>query len=239
MKKIKYLIIFTLSLFVLNSCGDEVDSTKDFNYISFESTAYTFGVDLNSSNTRDVKVYTTQVTGSDRTFNVTVDLAKSTADPASYTVPASVIIPANSNVGLLSIEITDLNIGEAGKKLVLTFEPADGLLYSAPITLNIKQVCPLNEVILTINFDTYPDETSWELKNSSNVVVASGGPYTAGSTKLVKAFCLENGSYTFTIFDLYGDGIAPKTYQLVYNGVAIKSGGAFGFSETTTFTVNK
>lgn len=229
----------TLSLFVFNSCGDEVDNTKDINYVSFESTAYTFGVDLNSSNTRDVKVYTTQVTGADRTFNVTVDLIKSTADPASYVVPASVTIPANSNVGLLSIKITDLNIGDAGKKLVLVFEPAEGLLYGAPITVNIKQVCPLNEVILTINFDAYPDETSWELKNSSNVVIYSGGPYAAGTTKLDKPFCLANGSYTFTIFDLYGDGIAPKTYQLAYNGAAIKSGGAFGFSETTTFTVSK
>jgi len=239
MKTIKYLIIFTLSLFVLNSCGDEVDNTEDFNYVSFESAAYTFGVDLNSSNTRDVKVYTTQVTGSDRTFNVTVDLTKSTADPASYILPVSVTIPANTNVGVLSIKITDLNIGEAGKKLVLAFEPAEGLLYGAPITLNIKQVCPLNEVILTINFDAYPDETSWQLKNSSNVVVSSGGPYAAGSKQLVKAFCLANGSYTFTIFDLYGDGIAPGTYQLVYNGAAIKAGGAFGVSESTTFTVNK
>jgi hypothetical protein len=239
MKKIKFLLLMTLSLFVFNSCGDEVDSTEDINYVSFESTAYTFGVDLNSSNTRDVKVYTTQVTGADRTFNVTVDLTKSTADPASYVVPASVTIPANSNVGVLSIKITDLNIGDAGKKLVLVFEPAEGLLYGAPITLNIKQVCPLNEVILTINFDSYPDETSWELKNSSNVVIYSGGPYAANTKILVKPFCLANGSYTFTIFDLYGDGIAPKTYQLVYNGAAIKSGGAFGFSESTTFTVSK
>jgi hypothetical protein len=239
MKKIKLLVLMTLSLFVFNSCGDDVDSTEDFNYVSFESAAYTFGVDLNGTNTRDVKVYTSQVSGSARTLNVKVDLVKSTADPLSYIVPASVTIPANSNVGMLSIQIADLNIGEAGKKLVLAFEPKEGLLYGAPITVNIKQVCPLNEVILTINFDSYPDETSWELKNSSNVVVSSGGPYAAGSKQLVKAFCLANGSYTFTIFDLYGDGIAPGTYQLVYNGAAIKAGGAFGVSESTSFTVNK
>lgn len=227
----------TLSLFVFNSCGDEVDSTKDINYVSFESTAYTFGVELNGTSARDIKVYTTQVTGSDRTFNVNVDLTKSTADPASYTVPASVTIPANSNVGLLNVSISDLNIGEAGKKLVLVFEPADGLLYGAPITVNIKQVCPLNEVILTINFDAYPEETSWELLNSSNVVVSSGGPY-PGQTKLTKAFCLANGTYTFVIYDVYGDGIAPGTYQLVYKGAAIKSGGAFGDSESTTFSVS-
>jgi hypothetical protein len=238
MKTIKYLIIFTLSLFVLNSCEEDGPSTSDLNFVSFEKAAYTFGVDLNSTNTRDVKVYTTQVTGSDRTFNVTVDLTKSTADPASYVVPASVTIPANSNVGVLSIKISDLNIGEAGKTLVLLFEPAEGLLYGAPITLNIKQVCPLNEVILTINFDSYPEETSWDLKDASANIVSSGGPY-PGQTKLTKAFCLENGTYTFTIYDLYGDGIAPKTYQLVYNGAAIKSGGAFDFSESTTFTVSK
>ncbi|NEW78819.1 MAG: hypothetical protein GZ086_05210 [Gelidibacter sp.] len=238
MKKITFLLLMTLSLFVFNSCGDEVDNTEDINYVSFENTAYTFGVDLASTTSRDIKVYTTQVSGSDRTFNVKVDLTKSTADPASYTVPASVTIPANSNVGVLPVSITDLNIGEAGKKLVLVFEPAEGLLYGAPITLNIKQVCPLNEVILTINFDSYPDETSWKLFNSTGAVITSGGPYD-GQTKLIKAFCLANGTYTFTIYDLYGDGIAPGTYQLVYNGAAIKAGGVFGVSESTTFTVNK
>jgi hypothetical protein len=237
MKKITFLLLMTMSLFVFNSCGDDVEGTQDINYVSFESTAYSFGVELNGTSARDIKVYTTQVTSSDRTFNVAVDLTKSTADPASYTVPASVTIPANSNVGLLTVSISDLNIGEAGKKLVLAFEPTDGLLTGSAITLNVKQVCPLNEVILTINFDAYPDETSWELLDASNNVVSSGGPY-AGQTKLTKAFCLANGTYTFIIYDLYGDGIAPGTYQLVYKGAAIKAGGAFGESESTTFTVS-
>ncbi|MCB9295392.1 MAG: hypothetical protein H6559_20050 [Lewinellaceae bacterium] len=72
-------------------------------------------------------------------------------------------------------------------------------------------VCPCfdNPVTLTIVLDNYPEETSWEIRNASNTVVASGGTYGSspdGST-VVENACLPDGCYDFIIYDSYGDGI--------------------------------
>ncbi|WP_456421528.1 hypothetical protein [Lutibacter sp.] len=238
MKKITFLLLISISLFVFNSCDEEINETKDINYISFESATFDFGVELDGTTALDIKVYSTKITNSDRTFNVNVLLDESSADPASYSVPASVIIPANSNVGLLNISISDINIGENGKNLVLEFATEEGLFTGEKININIKQVCPLNEVFLDITFDSWPEETGWELLDSSGGVVASAqiGDY-AGSSSFSTSFCLANGTYTFIIYDAYGDG--TDTYKLSYNGSVIVTGGAFGSSESTTFTVNQ
>lgn len=236
MKKITYLLLFTISLFVFNSCSEKVDGTEDINYVSFESTTFSFGVDLNGTTARDIKIYTTQITSSDRTFTVNVDADATTADPTSYTVPASITVPKDVNVGILSVSISDINIGENGETLVLKLGAKEGLFTGDDITLNISQVCPINEVIFSITFDSYPEETSWELFDADNNVIASGGPY-PGEDSYSKAFCLEDGTYTFTIYDAWGDGSGP--YKLTYNGTElISSDGAFGSSESTTFTVS-
>ena len=105
------------------------------------------------------------------------------------------------------------------------------------------QACPCNDnnLTLTIVLDNYPEETSWEIRNSSNTVVASGGTYGSqpdGST-VVENITLTDGNYTFTINDSYGDGICCAygngSYSLSDGSSVIASGGAFGASESTTF----
>ncbi len=235
MKKITFLLMISLSFFAFNGCDDD-DET--INYIAFENTSYDFGVELDGSSTNDIKVYTTQVSSSDRTFNINVLSDLSTADPASYNVPTSVTVPANSNVGTFSVNISDINIGENGETLVLGFENKDELYTGENITLKVRQVCPYNEVVLSITFDDWAEETSWELLDSDDNVVASGGAGGAygGMASFSQAFCLVDGTYTFTIFDAYGDG--TNHYQLVYNGETIAEGGAFEYSETTVFEVS-
>jgi hypothetical protein len=237
MKKFIYLILFGILAFGFNSC-EEDEFTSNLNYVSFQSTSLSFGVDLGSSSSQDITVYTTQSSSSARTFNITV--ASGSADAAAYTVPATVTIPANSKVGTFTVTIADVNIdADDGETLVLAISATDGATSpGSNITLNIYQVCPLNEVVFYISFDSYPEESYWELRNSNNVVIYSAdeGDY-AGEDSFRKAFCLDNGTYTFTMFDAWGDGSGP--YYLLYNGTKfIDSDGGFGTSETTTFTVN-
>lgn len=242
MKKLTYLLLITISLVVFNSCEDDSINTKDLNYISFEGLTYNFGVALDNSSTRDIKVYSTQITGSDRTFNVKVLTASSTASPAAYTVPSTVTIPANSNVGLLSVNIKDLNIGVSGKKLVLSLESKDDLYTSNPITLNITQLCQ-DQVNLKIVFDGYASECSWKLFDSSPtpVVLASGSGYKDGAANTSTAFCLKNGTYTFTIYDQFGDGLsypANGNATITYKGVTLVSiVGDFGSQKSVSFTI--
>jgi subtilisin family serine protease len=98
------------------------------------------------------------------------------------------------------------------------------------------------DVTLTIKLDDYPSETSWNIRNSDNVAVASGGGYSGAGSTVTETIALDPGSYTFTIFDSYGDGICcaygAGWYELrdSYNAL-LAAGGAFGLQETTPFTV--
>ena len=107
--------------------------------------------------------------------------------------------------------------------------------------------CPSNcsdtEVVITINFDNYPEETSWSLTNSSGTTVASGGTYGSqadGSTLSITE-CLVDGCYDFTINDTYGDGICcgygNGSYSVTSGGSTVASGGSFAGSETTNFCI--
>ena len=62
-------------------------------------------------------------------------------------------------------------------------------------------------VILVL--DDYGSETTWEVKDDNNNLIASGGPYEDGAAGKViaKTLKLTDGCYTTTIFDAYGDGI--------------------------------
>ena len=113
---------------------------------------------------------------------------------------------------------------------------------NATVTISTPPSCV--DVTLTIKLDNYPEETSWTLKNSSGTTVGSGGTYGSqpdGST-VTWSDCLSTGSYTFTINDSYGDGICCSygvgNYDLKdASGTVLASGGSFGSSETTNFTL--
>lgn len=236
MKSIKYLIIFTLSLFVMSSCEDG-PTTSDINFVSFQGASFSFPVDIDGTNEFPISIYATQVTSSDRTFAIKVNTTLSTADPASYNIPTSITIPANENEGILPITISDINIGVAGKKLILEFENEEGLFTGGSIQVNITQSCPGNEVFLDLSFDDYGSETSWELKNSSDNIVASGGSYKDGSTGFSTSFCLGAGTYTFNIDDAYGDGGASAT--IIKSNVTLVDilGSSYATSASKTFEV--
>jgi hypothetical protein len=98
------------------------------------------------------------------------------------------------------------------------------------------------QVTVSITFDNYPEETSWEIKDGSTVV-ASGGTYGSqpdGSTLNIPV-TLADGCYDFIIYDSYGDGICcaygSGSYTVSDSGGTLASGGSFTSSETTPFCV--
>ncbi len=233
MKKISILLLLAVSMFAFTSCSEN-ESTEDINYIGFESATFDFGVTQDGETSLDVKAFTTQTSSSDRTFTVNIVEASSTADPASYTVPASITVPANTNVGMMNITIADLNIGDAGETLVLEFAPVSGLYTGEQIVLNIARICPFNDLTLDITFDPWPEEVTWELLDGSGATVATGGPYAGASGDFSQSFCLADGTYTFNIYDAYGDGGGPVS--LSSNGTSIyASSGGYGAGDSVTF----
>ena len=105
--------------------------------------------------------------------------------------------------------------------------------------------CTGDNVALTLNFDNYPEETSWTITDANGGVVAEGGTYgsQADGSTLVVDVCLNDGCYVLTINDTYGDGMCcgfgQGSYALNSNdGSLLASGGDFSSTESTTFCVN-
>ncbi|QSE97887.1 S8 family serine peptidase [Fulvivirga lutea] len=98
------------------------------------------------------------------------------------------------------------------------------------------------DVTLTLVFDNYPEETSWQIVDGSTVV-ASGGTYASqadGSTLNIDV-TLPDGCYDFIISDQYGDGMCCSygngSYSLRDGATVLASGGSFASSQTTNFCV--
>lgn len=98
--------------------------------------------------------------------------------------------------------------------------------------------CTENELLISITFDNYPEETSWSLINGSGQTVASDSYSSAnadGST-INEDLCLPDGCYTFTINDAFGDGMCCDfgngSYSVSDSSGVLVSGGSFGASES-------
>jgi hypothetical protein len=140
-KKIIYLLLMTLPLLVVTSCEEDAIGTPDLNYITFEAAEVDLKVDKGSTNSASYKIYSSIMSDASRTFNVTVS-DKSTADPVSYTIPASITMPANSNVASLEIDVEDINI-ISSRELILTLEEKNGLYIGNDneFTINLLRIC--------------------------------------------------------------------------------------------------
>ena len=112
--------------------------------------------------------------------------------------------------------------------------------YNAGVNINNNSCdfsCPAGQRRIRIDIvkDNYPGETSWTLKDgSTNLNIASG-------TSVGTTVCVPNDAcLVFRINDVAGDGIYHSSYGyggywLYTDQTLIRSGGAFGSFEETTF----
>lgn len=237
MKKYFFLFIAAISTSLFVGCSE--DELEAPNYASFQKSPSSAQVDFGGSTTYDVAVYTANVVGSDRTFDVVVRDATTLGDEA-FNVPATVTIPGGSNEGVLSVGISDVNISPNGEKLILGFGAQDGQLFGGDFTLNVSQFCDPAFVIDFV-FDGYASETTWDLADATGTVVLSGGGFSDGTSLASVMRCIPAGEYTFTVYDAYGDGLtypAEGSVTLSYGGQELTViPGAFGTSASFTFTV--
>ena len=97
---------------------------------------------------------------------------------------------------------------------------------------------------LTINLDFLPIQTTWNITDSNGNTIFSGGPYSDQSGVVIESLCLNDGCYTFTIFDSGNNGLCCRAgngnYSLVntLNGELLASGSDFDSSESTSFCLN-
>lgn len=148
MKKIIILLIAIVSLPAFVGC--ELEEDAQFNYVTFGEQVLGLDVQEFESNSIEVTVYTANVAGSDRTFNISVD-ESSTLNAEAYNIPATVTIPANSNKATFTIEVSDNNLPPAGGTLVLEIEGEEGLLTGDPLELVVSKICEFDPAGMYVN----------------------------------------------------------------------------------------
>lgn len=219
------------------SCNFDDDFTEP-NVVSLERGPQEVPVDLNGSTTRDVTIYTGNITGGDRTFDINVG---GTLNAAAYNIPASVTVPGGSNQATFSITIADEGINPEGETLLLSVAPSADYSVGNNLTLNVAQACD-PEFRINFAFDGYASETTWELTDAEGNLVFAGGGWEDGTTTASVMRCINPGEYTFTVFDAYGDGLTyPNvgSVTLLYGGVEIGViPGNFGEEGSIEFTAN-
>lgn len=102
--------------------------------------------------------------------------------------------------------------------------------------------CFEGPIYLTLMFDDYPLENSWEILDSSEQVIAYSPGYgtNLANTQIQDTFNLPPGQYTWVMEDVYGDGICCTYGNGFYelrdaNGMVIASGGNFGAVDAVPF----
>ncbi|MGB5821283.1 MAG: hypothetical protein WBG90_17495 [Saonia sp.] len=243
-----YILIIAVALFVLTSCEEETivfDPVNGQTAVSFATTSFNVSIPEEGL-VVEVPLNVTTVSSSDRTFEVAVD-ASSIGASADYTI-GTATIPSGAFSGTLNVSFNfDPLVEGESNKLVLNLQaPSDGVVYSETVTIDYFKEIICNDFLITINADRFGSETTWEITDDTDAVVASGGPFpnvTGGATYTFDVF-LEDGCYTFTIFDSYGDGQVDGTitgsYSIECSILSVATGGgAFGASESVDFCVNQ
>lgn len=228
------LFVVLLSLGLVTSCDyDEEFEKPDYVSLQFSPGGANVGVEVGGSNNYDVKIYSANITNQDRTFNIVV-LPTTTLSADAYTVPATVTIPGGTNEATLSISVSDIGLGVAGKRLFLGIEEQPGFSVGSPVRINVSRVCPGKEFVVEFVFDGFAEETSWSLvdANGETVVSVPAGTYARGTAGVSRSLCIAPGTYTFNVGDSFGDGLTYPTLgsiTLSYAGEVLEEiSGDFG-----------
>lgn len=234
---IKTFLVLLVSVSLFN-CEDTLEPSA-LDYIAFGTDKYSTGVDPGGATTFDIPVYTAKVYGTATTFNVTVDGAKAAA--GSYDVPASVSIAAGSNEGVLTVSLSDVNLGIGINEITINFKDEAGSYHGESTTLAYVQNCTDITATLDLSFDRWGSEVYWEIRDSlDGLVVSTGGyPDTGAGTTTTDSVAITlcaGRSYTFLALDAYGDGWGGD-YTLTIGGV-VKFTGDGSTLDTTGVSID-
>jgi len=139
--------------------------------------------------------------------------------PTISPVPTDIPTPAPTPAPTVSAEPTE--------------SPTD-----APTDAPTSLCCPAGQFKFRVDVltDIYPLETTWDVKKDATNEIVMTNTALARSTLYQSFECLDDGAYTFTINDSYGDGIfSPGYYKLFYHGEEFASGGDFDLVDVVNF----
>ncbi len=145
MKKL-FILLISVASFISCSDPDGVTYNDSSTYLGFQAGTYNLPVNVNSSSTVDIKIVASSKSNVARTFNLSVVTEETDANPLTYSVPATITIPANSYEGVATLTGTDNGLLDfVVKKLVIEVSglKANESTDTERIVVNIYEVCPL------------------------------------------------------------------------------------------------
>ncbi len=152
------------------------------------------------------------------------------------------VFSGSTNIG--TVTGTTANITGLTANTAYTFtvkaKDAAGNVSPSSNAVNVTTLGDNPQLVLSITFDNYPEETSWRIFKGSTIV-ASGGTYGSqpdGSTLNIP-LTLSPDCYKLTFYDAYGDGMCCSygngSYTLKQGSTVLVSGGTFRSSQSTNF----
>jgi hypothetical protein len=146
MKKIvfKIAVVMTILLTACESNEPIYDNINGQTLVKFANLAANLEINIDDVGFADIGVEVSTVSTADRTFGVTIDVDNTDAVQGSYSVPGTVTVPANSYLGTLRLDGTDVaGVDTTPKTLTLTLEPVNNVAIGSPIVISVYQVCPV------------------------------------------------------------------------------------------------
>lgn len=205
MKSFKILVAL-ICVAMTTSCSEQLKETSNLNFITFQEKEVYFNIDSETTSEIKVLVNTTNKVGSKRTVKLSPKEGQefTTVELDKFTIPEYVEIPANSNEGEFIITSKQgVDFGPLDK-ITLSFVETD-FLFEGDLTVRMRELCDLNPLILNIQFDDIPSETSWTLKGQGQTWMSGQGD-DEGPSSTVEFSCLADGIYNLEVDDSFGDG---------------------------------
>jgi hypothetical protein len=260
-RQIKFIPIVLLAL-VFASCEEDLilfDADNGQTAISFSETEYEIVIP-EEDRTLEVPVNVTTRSDVERSFNVSINTEETTSGTSNEYTLGDIVIPAGEFTGILTVDFDFSEIsGEDGevKTLVFSVSAEGATSFKDVVTVNYFREIVCNNMELTIVSDIFATETSFSLVAADGeVIVDNFFPFSQNSLQpqtYNQSFFLEDGEYTFTIFDSFGDGMGESCAgdpevcltgsYLLKCSIITHASGSNGLannnqSESTTFVVN-
>jgi hypothetical protein len=261
MKKVFSLLSVLVLALVSYNCEEHDPSVNHPSFLSFDRDSRLIEF-VTESSEYPLTVYASKVSNEDRVVNIVTvtGVNPKTNGPFTTAVDGDFVLGATSLVipaGEMSASTTitfDPNLSLAAQRQV-TFElqsSAEEFVFNSTTTrtmISYRRICFSNTVLFDLTLDPWGSEISWNIKNSSGAVVQSGGPYADGGAGLhiqpQMSFTLPDGNYTFTINDMYGDGLSgsttsgPGSFKIAKDcgSDLVQGGGNFGASYSKQFSL--
>lgn len=245
-----YFKILGISLAaILISCDpdsqEQFDNVNGQTAVAFAQTSIETSVPTEGK-TITLPVTVTTISTESRSFNVSV----SEADDANAITLGNVVIPANTYEGTIDISIDFDQIGGNDgdvRTALIQITPSEGATaYNEIATVSYFREIVCNDVILTINTDSFASETGFQILDDMRNVVYElvAGQLADGVQTVTEDIFLEDGCYTAVITDTFGDGQVDQNvtgdFTITCSIITYATGGgAFGPRQEVPFCVNQ